>query len=122
MASGWNPSHLTSSAISQPLICLFIFGSEGTAGAGIAAGVPQLVCAIDVEKELNGKALTKAGIGKFIPIYDPAVSLNEQMITALLADSGAADCARKVAAAHYAQYSQADPLADFEAACVRLLE
>ena len=97
-------------------------GSEGTAHAGIAAGVPQLVCATDVEKELNGKALTKAGVGKFIPIYDPAVALNKEMITTLLADAGAAERARQIAAAHHAQYAQADQLTDFEAACMRLLQ
>jgi hypothetical protein len=96
-------------------------GSEGIAGFCVMAGVPQLACAIDVEKELTGKALTQAGVGKFIPIYKSTAALSEQIVAALLADQALAERAREVGEAHRATYRDADPLGEFAAECLKLL-
>lgn len=95
-------------------------GSEGTASGCVMAGVPQLACAVDVEKELIGKALAQAGIGKFILNYDPAVTLTEDAVQSLLADQAMAERARVIGEAHRAQYRNADPLSEFELACLKL--
>jgi hypothetical protein len=94
-------------------------GSGGTAIACVMAGVPQLACAIDVEKELIGKALTRAGIGKFIPLYKPSVTLTEDVVAGLVADRALARRAREVGERHRAEF--ADPSAEFEAECLKLL-
>jgi hypothetical protein len=96
-------------------------GSVGIAGACVMAGVPQLACAIDVEKELVGKALAQAGIGKFILNFDPAVSLTEDAVAALLADRQMADRARETGEMHRKLYGGSTPLIDFETACLKLL-
>jgi hypothetical protein len=96
-------------------------GSGGTANSCLLAGVPQLVCAVDVEKELIGKALVTAGIGTFLPVYDPAVALTENAVGTLLMDGAMAEQAAAVGAAHRDRYRNADPLSEFETACVELL-
>jgi UDP:flavonoid glycosyltransferase YjiC (YdhE family) len=96
-------------------------GSEGTASVCVMAGVPQLICAVDVEKELIGKALAQAGIGKFMLNYDPAVTLTEDAVQSLLADQDMAARARAIGEAHRAQYHDADPLTEFEMACLKLV-
>ncbi len=96
-------------------------GSEGTASVCVIAGAPQLICAIDVEKELNGKALTQAGVGKFIPMYKSKVVLTEQIVADVLADHALAERAREVGEAHRAKYRDADPLGEFAAECLKLL-
>ncbi|HET7681854.1 MAG TPA: glycosyl transferase [Xanthobacteraceae bacterium] len=96
-------------------------GSDGTASACVLAGVPQLACAIDVEKELNGKALTRAGIGKFLPLYKPSVTLTEDVVAGLVADRALARTAREVGEGHRAEFGDADPSAEFEAECLKLL-
>jgi hypothetical protein len=96
-------------------------GSEGIATYCVMAGVPQLACAIDVEKELIGKALEEAGIGKLVPIYDPAVSLTQEVVESLMADEAMSERAREVGEAHRVQYRDSDPLSEFETACLKLM-
>lgn len=95
-------------------------GSGGTATSCAWAGVPQLACAMDIEKELNGKALARAGIGKLIPIYDPAVALSDEMVAEALADEAMATRAQAIGEALRTQYRNADPFGEFEAACLQL--
>jgi hypothetical protein len=96
-------------------------GSEGTACLCVMAGVPQLVCAIDVEKELIGKALAEAGIGQFISIYDPAKRLTGEAVAALLANEPIATLARQMGERHRKAYPGTDPIAQFEADLVKLV-
>ncbi len=95
-------------------------GSGGTATTCLWAGVPQLACAMDIEKELNGRALARAGVGKVIPIYDPAIELTEEIMAEALADETTAERAQAVSEELRTLYRSADPLGDFEAACLRL--
>jgi UDP:flavonoid glycosyltransferase YjiC (YdhE family) len=96
-------------------------GSEGTATSCVLAGAPQLACGIDMEKLLIGMALTKAGIGKLVPIYDRSVTLTEEMVGALLADQAVVERAREVGEAHRSKYRDAEPLGGFVEECVKLL-
>jgi len=95
-------------------------GSGGTATACLWAGVPQLACAIDIEKELNGRALARAGVGKLIPIYDSDIELTEDIFAEALADEITAERAEELGEQLRAQYQGADPFAEFEAACLAL--
>jgi len=96
-------------------------GSAGMAAACVFAGVPQLACATDIEKELTGKALVKAGIGNFLRIYNPAVSLTTDAVQVLLSDHAMAQQAQAIGADHRARYRDADPLGAFVEACLKLL-
>lgn len=96
-------------------------GSEGIATACVMAGVPQLACSIDVEKELIGKALAAAGIGKFLLLFDPAMSLTEEAVGELLADQQMAERARQIGEMHRTAFGNSDPLSEFEAACLKLM-
>jgi hypothetical protein len=113
------PFDLTEDLASARLV--IHLGSEGISGSCVMAGTPQLACAVDVEKELIGKALAQAGIGKFILNYDPAVTLTEDAVRSLLADEDMAARARAIGEAHRAQYHGADPLTEFEMACLKLV-
>jgi UDP:flavonoid glycosyltransferase YjiC (YdhE family) len=96
-------------------------GSAGMAAACLLAGVPQLACATDIEKELTGKALVKAGIGNFLRLYNPAVSLTADGVQALLADQAMAQRAQAIGAEHRSRYGDADPLGAFIETCLKLL-
>lgn len=96
-------------------------GSGGTATACLWAGVPQLACAIDIEKELNGRALARAGVGKLIPIYDPDIELTPEIVAETLSDDIVAERAEAVSEQLRAEYRSADPLGEFEAACLQMI-
>ena len=96
-------------------------GSGGTATACLWAGVPQLACAIDIEKELNGRALARAGVGKLIPIYDPDIELTPEIVAEALSDDIVAERAEAVGEQLRAEYRSADPLGEFEAACLQMI-
>jgi UDP:flavonoid glycosyltransferase YjiC (YdhE family) len=97
------------------------FGSAGFAGDALIAGVPQAICPIDVEKQLTGDALEKAGVGKKLSVYAPDITLTEETVTTLLTDTVMADQARAQAETLRARYRGLDPLSDFVSSCLALL-
>jgi len=96
-------------------------GSNGVAAEALAAGVPQLVLSLDIEKELTGGALERAGAGKLVKLYDPAASLSGDMIAALAVDAGIAERAADLGRSHRQALLERASLPTFEAACLRLL-
>jgi hypothetical protein len=96
-------------------------GSGGTAASALAAGVPQLVLAVDIEKELNGQALERAGVAKLLRVYDPAVRPATEMIIAMAEDDTLAARAAEVAQPHR-QMLSIDPLGSFMRDCFDLLD
>ena len=95
-------------------------GGAATAASALAAGVPQLVLAVDIEKELTGQALEQAGIGKLIRVYDPNVLLTTETVITLAEDAALAARAGAVGLLHRRMLS-ADPLAAFVGECLELL-
>jgi UDP:flavonoid glycosyltransferase YjiC (YdhE family) len=95
-------------------------GSAGTAAQALAAGVPQWVLSIDIEKDLTGGALEGAGIGALVRCYDPAASISSEAIAALESDAAVAARAMEVGRLHRQALSARDPLSTFERACLRL--
>ena len=95
-------------------------GSGGTAASALAAGVPQLVLAVDIEKELNGQALERAGVANLLRVYDPTVRLSTEMVLAMAEDDVMALHAAEVATRHRRTLS-IDPFNSFMRECFDLL-
>jgi UDP:flavonoid glycosyltransferase YjiC (YdhE family) len=95
--------------------------SGGVSAEALIAGVPQLVLSLDIEKDLTGAALERAGIGKLVKIHDPAVSVSSDTIEQVLHDEAIADQAREVGNFHRLMFQNADPFSDFESSCMNLM-
>lgn len=101
---------------------LFIhLGGPNAAAEAVAAGVPQLVLSVDIEKDLNGQAIERAGIGRLVKIHDPAANVSTELIASMLQDDGLAARAAELGATHRALLRQSDPLGKFERDCLELI-
>jgi len=97
-------------------------GSTGGVSAeALIAGVPQLVLSIDIEKDLTGAAMERAGIGKLLKIHDPAALISADSFESILNDEAIADRAREVGNFHRLMFQNADPLSDFETSCMNVM-
>jgi UDP:flavonoid glycosyltransferase YjiC (YdhE family) len=90
------------------------YGGGGLAAEALAAGVPQLVLSMQVEQDLNGSALLRAGLGRLIRAYDPASRIDAKTIDELFQDNILAQQAREAGRTHREWLGYADTLAKFE--------
>jgi UDP:flavonoid glycosyltransferase YjiC (YdhE family) len=100
---------------------LIHFGGLGVASAALAAGVPQLVLGVDIEKELNGQALERAGVGRLVKIQDPAADISSYLIEELAHDDSVSARAFALAEDCRIQMRQLDPLGRFESQSLAVL-
>jgi UDP:flavonoid glycosyltransferase YjiC (YdhE family) len=101
---------------------LFIhLGGLNAACEAIAAGVPQLVLSVDIEKDLIGQAIEQAAIGRLIKIHDPAAKVSPEFIAGMVQDDGLAARAAEVGASHRELLRQSDALGKFERECRELM-
>lgn len=102
--------------------CLLVhLGGANAACEAIAAGVPQLVLSVDIEKELNGRAIEQAGIGRLIKIHDSAAKLSSDLIQSMIDDDRMAVRTAGFGYQHRRQLLQSDPLGRFERECLKLI-
>lgn len=102
--------------------CLFThLGGTVAACEAIAAGVPQLVLSVDIEKDLNGRAIEQAGIGRLIKIHDPAAELPAELIQLMLDDDRMSARAAGLGSRHRSELLRKDPLGKFERECLKLI-
>jgi hypothetical protein len=105
-----------------PSACLLIhLGGTNAACEAIAAGVPQLVLSTDIEKDLNGRAIEQAGIGRLIKIHDPAATLSSDLIQHMMDDDRMAERSAGLGYRHRQQLLENDPLGRFEHECLKLM-
>lgn len=97
------------------------FGGSGLASHAIAAGVPQLIIAAQIEQELNGMALERAKIGKLVRGHDPKAEIASAIVSGLLADTSLAEHAARSGEIHRDMLRGSDPLAAFESRSLNLL-
>lgn len=97
------------------------FGGSGFASHAIAAGVPQLIVAAQIEQELTGMALERAKIGKLVRGHDPKAEIDAANVSALLADISLAEHAAQSGEMHRDMLRDLDPLAAFEHRSLDLL-
>ncbi|MEW6768716.1 MAG: nucleotide disphospho-sugar-binding domain-containing protein [Pseudomonadota bacterium] len=97
------------------------FGGSGLASHAIAAGVPQLVLASQIEQELNGQALARAGIGKYVRAYDTDAPISDGLISDSLNDASMAQQVEQSGEEHRRVLGSYDPLGAFETKARKLL-
>jgi hypothetical protein len=73
------------------------------------------VLSVDIEKDLNGQAIERAGIGRLVKIHDPAANVSTELIASMLQDDGLAARAAELGATHRALLRQSDPLGNSSA-------
>ncbi len=100
---------------------LIHLGGLGVASAALAAGVPQLVLSVDIEKDLYGQALETAGVGRLIKIHDAAARISSGFIEELVQDDQVSARAFVQGEHCRIQMRHLDPLGSFEAQSLRLL-
>jgi UDP:flavonoid glycosyltransferase YjiC (YdhE family) len=97
-------------------------GGLGVASAALAAGVPQLVLSVDIEKELYGRALESAGVGRLVRIEDPAATIPPELIEDLVHDDQLAARATVLGERCRRSMVDLDPLTKFASQSLKLLD
>jgi hypothetical protein len=97
-------------------------GGLGVASAALAAGVPQLVLSVDIEKDLYGQALESAGVGHLVKIHDSAAQISSELIEELAQDNQVGAQAFVLAEDCRTLMRRLDPLAKFESQSLELLK
>jgi UDP:flavonoid glycosyltransferase YjiC (YdhE family) len=96
-------------------------GGSGLAAEALAAGVPQLVLSMQVEQDLNGSALQRAGLGRLIRAYDPDSRIDASTINELFQDNALAKRAGEAGRGHREWLDRAEPLGKFASQARELL-
>lgn len=73
------------------------YGVGGTSSMALLAGVPQLALSLDIEKDLNGRALQDAGCGKLIMLHRAGTKVEARLIREMAGDAHLGAHAREVA-------------------------
>jgi hypothetical protein len=95
-------------------------GSHNVASEALAAGVPQLVLSVDIEKHLIGAALEKTGVARWIEGHHPEPQIALDLISQLCRDHPLARRAELVGREHRRFLRAHDPLGHFEQRFLRL--
>jgi UDP:flavonoid glycosyltransferase YjiC (YdhE family) len=95
-------------------------GGHGLAAAAILAGTPQIILDYDVEKELTGRALEKAGLARRHRFDATSAAAIRESIVAAYADP-ALDAAARKAAAQHVVCRDSDPAAAIAERCEVML-
>lgn len=95
-------------------------GSAGVASDALIAGIPQFAMGLHIEHYLNGQALTAAGVGRSVRLFDPAYRLEVGEILAVLEDADMALVAAAAGRMHRAEMAP-PPMERLVARCLALL-
>jgi hypothetical protein len=97
------------------------FGGSGLASEALAVGVPQLILSMQIEQDLNGRALLHAGLGRLLRAWDAASRFPARLLDGLLQDADLASRATEAGQQYRTALAAADPLAAFERQCRELI-
>jgi hypothetical protein len=100
---------------------LIHIAGHGVACEALIAGVPQLVLSVDIEKELYGRALEEAGVGRMVKAHYQEATLSTDVIATLAADERMAARAAELGEQHREYVQRADPVSRFEKMALALL-
>ena len=84
-------------------------GGHGTICSAMMAGLPQIVCHYDLEKKLNGRAVTRAGLGVLTPLVSIKPELFAAAAVQVYRDEALAARARAAAGDLRARYPKTMP-------------
>jgi UDP:flavonoid glycosyltransferase YjiC (YdhE family) len=108
------------SALSSASLVVHL-GSHNVASEALAAGVPQLVLSVDIEKHLIGAALQKAGVAHWVESHHPQPQIAPDLISRLCSDHPFARRAELAGRQHRRYLAAHDPLGHFEREFMRLV-
>ena len=97
-------------------------GGHGLAAEALAAGVPQLVLADNIERDLYGEALEQAGVARLVKAYLPGTRLESDAIQSLIDDYAMAARADAIGSRLREFTAGRDALMNCEAVCMSLLK
>jgi UDP:flavonoid glycosyltransferase YjiC (YdhE family) len=97
-------------------------GGHGLASEALAASVPQLVLADHIERNLNGEAIERAGIGRLVRTYLPEMRIESHAIESLIDDDAMAARADAIGSRLREFTARRDALMNCEAVCMGLLK
>jgi rhamnosyltransferase subunit B len=99
------PEPLPFSAIARRSRLLVSHGGHGFVCSALLAGLPQVVCPYDLEKTVYARAVTKLGLGGFVPITQIEPEAFASSLVDLFRDDALAARAREAAPGFHARYS-----------------
>ena len=97
-------------------------GGHGLAAEALAAGVPQLALADNIEHDLYGEAIERAGVGRLVKTYLPDTRLESDAIQSLIDDDAMAARAATIGGRLREFTARHDALMNCEAVCMGLLK
>ncbi|WP_238122492.1 MULTISPECIES: hypothetical protein [unclassified Xanthobacter] len=95
-------------------------GNAGVATDALLAGIPQFSMGQHIEHHLNGSALTAAGVGRHVNLFDPACRISADDVLTVLHDDDMALLAGAAATMHRPLLNPS-PRARLLATCLALL-
>ena len=96
-------------------------GGSGAAAEALVSGVPQLILSAQVEQDLNGEALQRAGVARLVRTYEPETKLSRELVEDIRADRAMTLRAAKLGSWHRQELATMDPLSTCERECLRLM-
>jgi hypothetical protein len=96
-------------------------GGSGVAAEALAGGVPQLILSAQVEQDLNGEALERAGVAKFTRTYVAGVDVSPDLVGSVVADRALAARAEELGRWHRDHLRANNALRTCEGTCLELL-
>jgi UDP:flavonoid glycosyltransferase YjiC (YdhE family) len=96
-------------------------GGSGVAAEALVCGVPQIVLSAQIEQNLNGDALRRAGVAELIRTYMPGAAVASELIRSAAEDRALAERAAALGHWHRDYLKSNNALSKCEAACLRLL-
>ena len=97
-------------------------GGSGVASEALLAGVPQVVLSAQIEQDLNGAALQRAGVARLVRTHEPGLSLSPELLRDAMADPALLREAADMAVYCRDFAKAADAPARSEDVCLRLLQ
>lgn len=96
-------------------------GGSGVAAEALAGGVQQLVLSAQIEQDLNGEALERAGVAKFMRTYVAGVDISPDLIGCVAADRALAARAEELGRWHREHLRSNNALQLCKSTCLKLL-
>jgi UDP:flavonoid glycosyltransferase YjiC (YdhE family) len=96
-------------------------GGSGVAAEALACGAPQIVLSAQIEQDLNGEALQRAGVARLVRTHVPGAKIETALVRSAAEDQAMAGRAAALGRRHRKYLKSNDALSKCEATCLRWL-
>lgn len=96
-------------------------GGSGVAAEALASGVPQIILSAQIEQDLTGLALERAGVARLVRTYEAGATIAPSLLSDAADDPPLAQRATALGEWHRAYAASKDTLQAFEQTCLLLL-